>query len=55
MNNKKRLYKLDDIGFVGTQKKTPAIVRKRMEQKTGDIFRTVKAKGASVSKIKKAS
>ena len=55
MNDKKRLYKLDDIGVVGTQKKIPAIVRKRMEQKTGEIIRTVKAKGATVSKIKKAS
>ena len=44
MNSKKRLYKLDDIGFVGTQKKIPAIVKKRMEQKTGDIIRAAKAK-----------
>ena len=55
MNNKKRLYKLDDIGLVGTQKKVPAIVRKRIEQKTGDIIRAAKAKTATVSKIKKAS
>jgi hypothetical protein len=55
MNSKKRLYKLDDIGFVGTQKKIPAIVKKRMEQKTGDIIRAAKAQSASVSKIKKAS
>ena len=55
MNSKKRLYKLDDIGFIGTQKKVPAIVRKRIEQKTGDIIRVAKAKGVSGSKIKKAS
>jgi hypothetical protein len=55
MSNKKTLYKLDDIGFVGTQKKVPAIVRKRMEQKTGEIIRAAKAKSASMSKVKKAS
>lgn len=55
MNDKSKFYKLDDIGFVGTQKKIPAIVRKRMEQKTGDIIRAVKTAATSVSKVKKAS
>jgi len=38
MTDKKKYYKLDEIGFVGTQKKVPAIAKKRIEKKTGDIF-----------------
>lgn len=46
VNDKTKYYRLDDIGFVGTQKKLPAILRKRMEQKTGDIIRAAKAAAA---------
>ena len=55
MPDKKKYYKLDEIGFVGTQKKVPAIVRKRIEKKTGDIFRAARAAAASSFKVKKAS
>ena len=55
MSDKKKFYTLDDIGIVGTQKKVPAIVRKRMEQKTGEIIRAIKTSATSVSKVKKAS
>jgi hypothetical protein len=52
MNSKKQLYQLDNIGFVGTQKKVLAIVRKRIEQKTGDIIRAAKVEAALMSKAK---
>jgi hypothetical protein len=44
MTDKKKYYQLDEIGFVGTQKKVPAIVRKRIEKKTGDVFRAARVK-----------
>lgn len=43
MTDKKKYYKLDDIGFVGTQKKLSAIEKKSIEKKTGDIFRAARA------------
>jgi len=56
MTNKKNFHKLDEIGFVGSQKKVPAITRKRIEKKTGDIFRAARTTNAPTSsKIKKAS
>jgi hypothetical protein len=55
MTDKKKYYKLDEIGFVGTQNKVPAIVKKRIEKKTGDIFRAARTASAASSKVKKAS
>jgi hypothetical protein len=51
MADKKKYYNLDEIGFVGTQKKMPAIVRKQIEVKTGDAIRASK----TTRKVKKAS
>ena len=42
MTDKKKYYKLDDIGFVGSQNKLSAKERKQIEQKTGDIFRAAR-------------
>jgi hypothetical protein len=54
MTDKKKYYKLDEIGFVATQKRVPAIVRKRIEKKTGDIFQAARVTSASSSsKVKK--
>ena len=43
MTDKKKYYKLDDIGFVGSQNKLSAKERKHIEKKTGDIFRAARA------------
>ena len=56
MSDKKQYYKLDDIGFVGTQEKVSNYVLKEQEKKTGEIIRRWKegqsAKKASSKKNK---
>ena len=42
MNNKKKYYKLDDIGFVGTQEKSK--VTKEEEKAISDFFKAEKMK-----------
>jgi hypothetical protein len=55
--DKKKYYKLDDIGIVGNQEKKSAASRSYHKKKTGDAFR--KAKATSVTtpspRLKKAS
>jgi hypothetical protein len=54
MADKKKYYKLDEIGIVGTQKKVPAMVKKQVEKKTGEIIRSAKAASAK-TRVRKAS
>ena len=51
MSDKKQYYKLDTIGFVGTQENLPDYLRKEQEKKTGEIIRNWKEQQA----VKKAS
>jgi hypothetical protein len=50
MSDKKQYYKLDDIGFVGTQEKIPNYKRKVTEEKTAEIFQAYREKSARRSK-----
>ena len=55
MNNKKRYYALDDIGFIGVQVKQSAATKRYHEKKTGEIIRAYRmgladAKKASAKK-----
>jgi hypothetical protein len=53
MADKKKYYKLDDIGFLGTQKKKSALQKKRDIAKTGEIIKFLKSrKIASLSERK---
>lgn len=42
MTDKKQYYKLDDIGFIGTQERTPAQVKRDMK-KMAEYIRAEKA------------
>jgi hypothetical protein len=57
MKNKKDFYKLDEIGFVGTQKKISATERRRVQKETGKIIEAYRnaMRNASSKKMKKAS
>ena len=54
MTDKKRYYKLDEIGFVGTQKKESSFKKSHTAKKTGEIFRASR-KAMGTPKVKKAS
>lgn len=45
MANRKKYYKLDDIGLIGTQKKKSAAQRKYEAIKTAEIFRLARKTG----------
>jgi hypothetical protein len=57
MKNKKDYYKLDDIGFVGTQEKISPTERRRIQKETGKIMEAYRSavKDASKKKVNKAS
>jgi hypothetical protein len=57
MKSKKDYYKLDEIGFVGTQEKVSATERRRIQKETGKIIAAYRnaAKDAGKGKVKKAS
>jgi len=57
MKSKKDYYKLDEIGFVGTQEKISATERRRVQKETGKIIEAYRnaMKAASSKKVKKAS
>ena len=42
MSNKDKLYKLDDIGFVGIQEKQSASSKAHHRKKTGEAIRALK-------------
>ena len=55
--SKKKKYKLDDIGFVGTQKKKSLASQAWHKKKTGEVFRKARAASLTSSRVgvKKAS
>lgn len=57
MKSKKDFYKLDEIGFVGTQEKISDIEKRRVQKETGKIIKAYRnaMKNASGKKVKKAS
>jgi hypothetical protein len=58
MADKKTYYKLDDIGFLGTQKKKSALQKKTDLAKTGEFIKLLKSRKNSSSparKVKTAS
>jgi hypothetical protein len=42
MDNKKRYYGLDDIGFIGVQVKQSTVTKRYHEKRTGEIIRAYK-------------
>jgi hypothetical protein len=54
MKGKKKYYKLDEIGFVGTQEKEPAFKKSHTAKKTGEIFKAAR-KAATAQGSSKAS
>lgn len=58
MKSKKDFYKLDEIGIVGTQEKTSASERRRIQKETGTIiaaYRNAMKNATAGKKIKKVS
>lgn len=57
MKDKKHYYKLDDIGFVGTQEKISATERRRIQKETAKIIEAYRnsRKPARRTKVKNAS
>jgi hypothetical protein len=57
MKNKKDFYKLDEIGFVGSQEKISDTERRRVQKETGKIIAAYRnaIKNANGKKVKKAS
>lgn len=53
MNDRKKYYALDEIGFIGVQKEKSPLEEKREQIKTGEEIRKIKA--ALARKAKKAS
>lgn len=54
MNDKKKYYKLDDIGFVGTQVKMTHSLQNYHSRKTGEVFRAARlAADLSRNELKK--
>lgn len=43
MEDKKKYYKLDEIGFIGTQERKSSLKKKREYQRTATIIRNEKA------------
>ena len=54
MADKKEYYKLDDIGFLGTQEKKSALQKKREIAKTGEIIKFLKSRKIASSSERKA-
>jgi hypothetical protein len=55
MSDKKRYYKLDDIGFIGTPQKRSALQKKRDAVKTGEIIRRIRKTASNKKLLKKIS
>jgi hypothetical protein len=55
MTDKKRFYKLDDIGIVGKQEKKSIASQKYHSKKTGEIFRRARQANKGSAKVKKVS
>jgi len=56
MADKKKYYKLDDIGIIGKQEKKSAASKKYHSKKTGEIFRRARvAANKKSSLLKKIS
>lgn len=57
MADKKKYYKLDDIGIVGKQEKRSATSQAYHKKKTGEAFRKARASSLTSSRVgvKKAS
>lgn len=43
MKNKEKYYKLDDVGIIGSQKKTTVASQSYHKKKTGEIFKQARA------------
>ena len=54
MADKKKYYKLDEIGFLGTQEKKSALQKKRDLAKTGEIIKFLKSRKSSSLSERKA-
>jgi hypothetical protein len=54
MKGKKKYYKLDEIGFVGTQEKVSSFKKRNTAKKTGEVFEAAR-KAATGHKQRKAS
>lgn len=57
MPDKKKYYKLDDIGIIGKQERKNAAAKTYHKKKTGEVFRKARAASVTTTRfgVKKAS